>query len=267
VVVLLVIAAVALAVAVGSVFGVRSARRRVALLGSTETTRCADLASLVASVGQEVGGGSFRQRVEVAGQARPDGEPLRAPESGTEAVWHRTKVTLHWEEMRRDSDGDRRWQHESRVESDLTSERPFLVADHSGTVRVDPRDADVDRPEQVVDRSESLGDSNSIAEGLLGSITGGFFGDDRRDQRRQVEEWVVRVGSPLFVSGEAADESPHGLHLRKPREKGPLLVSTRSESELTSSAQKGERIWRLVLAVSAVVAVGCALAAAVVAIS
>src|SRR5690349_16742206 len=78
----------------------KAENRTVRAAMETETLTCAELAELSQGVESAVGTGVFSQRCEVVGEAAPgDSGLLHAPESGTEAVWHRTRVLHRYWEM------------------------------------------------------------------------------------------------------------------------------------------------------------------------
>lgn len=227
---------VLLAAAAGGAWFARRARAHAREATTTETLTCAELAALAGGVGAEVGGGAFRQRCEVVGQAAADGDGAQAPESGTDAVWHRTQVThRYWEMERRERDGKTHWDRveHSETVSDISSELAFLVDDGSGQVLVAPAGAKIDRPEKVVDRFDQPRDGGgSGGSGLLDSVRSGFLrsGDRSGTIGFQTEEWIIRPGARLYVHGEAADAS--GRLRFADADRGRYVISTRSEEEL-----------------------------------
>ncbi|MBJ7330066.1 MAG: E3 ubiquitin ligase family protein [Solirubrobacteraceae bacterium] len=237
---MLIAGAVLLVAAIAAWFYARHERKKERRAVATETVTCADASALAKSVADEVGGGNFHQRCEIVGAATAvDGGVEKAPESGVEAVWHRTTVThKYWEMESSTTDGKttrRRVEREETV-SDETSEVPFAVTDATGSVRVVPSAADIDRPEQVADRferGESM-DSGGILGALLRS------GSDSGTVGFQHEEWAIRPGTQLYVQGELSDRDGE-LTFDEPKDKGSFLVSTRSEEELVAGHRRNAR--------------------------
>lgn len=244
---LLILVGVALmAGAAGALFFRRSERANERAAVATETVTCAEAAALAGGVAEEVGAGNFRQRCEVVGNAvvRPGGVET-APTSGVPAVWYRTKVThKYWEMQETTQDGRTRRTRVERSEtvSDHASDAPFTVQDATGTVTVVPQDADIDAPEQVLDRFEqhegaSVG--QGVAEGIFSALL--RVGDDTGTIGFQHEEWAIRPGVQLYVHGELQDASGE-LAFGKPGDDGRFVVSTRSEEEVVASARRNARI-------------------------
>jgi hypothetical protein len=207
-----------LLVAVAAFFFVRSRRKRLAAIASTETVPCN---ALVAD-----------QACEVVGQAKagPDG-PLTGPASGKPCVWYRQTVTQHWEEWERDSDGDMRRQSRSNVVSDESSTELFTLRDAAGEVLVNPEGATIDDPVKShdvrTDRTALPG--RDMVDKVLSVL------DSRSDEEIEVEEWIIPAGETLYVRGNPV-QVELGLVMNDPRD-GHFLISTRSEQELAGSAK------------------------------
>ena len=254
-IVLLVIAAVAY-------FWARSERSGARKATATETMACGDIASLSKGVADEVGGGSFTQRCEVVGAARPGpAGALKGPESGADAIWARTKVThKYWVMEQSTTDGKTTRVRREREEevSSVETEAPFAVEDDSGTVLVHPEGADVDRPEQVVDRFDHANVSESVTDSILSSLF--RSGDDSGTIGFKHEEWILRPGTRLYIHGEISDRTGP-LVFAKP-DKGDFLISTRSEQEIVSGKVRNAKIATAVAVVAAVAGVALVIAGA-----
>jgi hypothetical protein len=250
-----------LLVAAGAAVYARSRQNVARQSTATDTLTCDELVKLATSVGEEVGGGSFSQRVEVAGKtvAGADG-PVEGPHSQTKAVWYRGQVThRYWTMERRETDGKTSWDRVEHTEtvSDLTSEIPFLVDDATGAqVVVDPRGADVDEPEQTVDRFEP-GTGNRSGGGFLDSIlTSALRSGDRTGTIGfGYHEWVIRPGAQVYVHGVASDATGR-VGFAKPA-KGRYMISTRTEEEIVGEALKHAK-WAKIAAI-ALAAIGVVL--------
>ena len=229
-------------------------RRKLEASKGTETLRCGDLNQLWKGVLDEVGPDSFTHACEVKGPAlAAESGALKGPESGAECVWHRTTLTEHYWDWERDSDGRRRRVERTRTLSSTESENPFRVDDGSGTVAIDPREADVDEAEKVVDRMDREPAAVGLLEGLL------QVGD--RTIGVEHEEWIIRPGAQLYVLGEARDRAGQ-LALAKPSE-GPMVISTQSEEAFQAEARSMMK-WSLIAAVVlGPVGIGLLVAAAV----
>lgn len=243
---------VLIAVAAGALAYAHFARRAARGMTATETLSCGDITTLAQGVAGEVGGGSFRQRCEVVGAAAPGpGGAIRAPESGQEAVWHRTQVTRHWRErqtVQRDGRSVTEMVDRSETVSEIVSEAPFVVRDDSGTIAVAPAGADVDAPEKVVDRSEQGDRADSAVEVVAGALLGSEQGE-----RFEHEEWIIRPGARLYVHGEISDATGQ-VAFAKPAD-GRFLISTRSEEQIVKGKETAAKVATWVGAAAAVAGV------------
>jgi hypothetical protein len=251
---MLIAGAILLAIALGAVLLARSESGRARRATATETLDCSDITSLAAGVGEEVGGGSFRQQCEVVGTAEPGPQgALRAPESGGDVVWHRTKVThRYWAMETRTVDGKTTRERVERSEtvSDDTSSAPFAVRDASGTIAVDPRGAEVDAPERVVDRFEQGGQAAERGGFLAGLLRSGADSGTIGFRR---EEWVLRPGARLWIHGEVADAL--GTPTFGKPAKGDYIISTRSEAEVVGDARATAKFANVVAIIAGIAGV------------
>jgi hypothetical protein len=225
---------IALVVAGIALYYAHTQRRSLRAMTLTETLTCGELGELSQAASEAVGGGSFGRTCEVVGVAAPAaGGALTAPESGREVVWHRTVLTEHYTATETDSQGRSREVDKTRIVAQHVSQEPFLVNDSTGTILVDPRDADMDEPFVLADKFErnasgiEIGDSKwaNLAEQLAtASIQGGI----------QHEEWGIPVGQQLYVLAEASDRTG-ALTMARP-ETGRFVISTQTEEDLRKSA-------------------------------
>lgn len=197
-------------------------QRRAEVMAATATVRCGD---------------AIAGRCEVVGQAQPgDGGTLTAPFSGATCVWHRSTVTEHyWDTEWRGTGSNRRRQRvrKTRQVSDERSAHPFHIDDGSGRVGVHPQDAHVDAPQQVFDRFRNAGMDAGGWNLSIGPIT---LGGGDRTIGWAYEEWVIWPGQRLYALGDA--EALGGfVVLRRPPD-GELVLSTRSEAELSSTTRR-----------------------------
>lgn len=215
-------------------------------LAAVEGSTCGQMRQLADAASVSAGAGVFRQRCELTGAAKPAYVgTVKAPQTGREALWFRSKVTHEFYDYEYDHDDDygrrRRRVKKSRVLRDEKSDIPFAVDDGTGQAVIHPEEADVDAPVQVLEQMDAnIEQTGGLWESIKGSISGV---DETIGYKR--EEWIIPVDTHLFVQGEVTDEDGH-LRLRKP-EKGSFRVSTRSEQELLASAAS----WRKWMTVGA----------------
>jgi hypothetical protein len=255
---------VLLIIAVAAAFYARHERSTARKATATETMSCGDIAALSEGVASEVGGGDFTQRCEAVGkaQAGPNGL-VDAPESKLDAVWVRTKVVhKYWEmvETRNDGRTTRTRQEREETVSENESTAPFGLQDETGTVLIHPDGAEIDRPEQVVDRFDQGAGRDRDDGGFLSTLL--RSGQDSGTLGFQHQEWIIRPGARLYVQGEVADRTG-ALVFEKPRDKGDFLISTRSEEEIVSGAERNAKLALAGAAVAGVLGVVLLIAGAV----
>jgi hypothetical protein len=235
-----IIGAAALAVvgAIGLVVGF-VAKRRLDAMTATATVSCAEVGG--------VAGDDEARPCEVVGDAgaNPEGSPgntqeaLVGPLSGTPCVWYRTTISRRYHDRRGD---DSRDTTRARQISHQESPAPFAIRDASGVTTVFPEGASVIGESKTVDRFEPYipgarqsGDGSlaeravSIGLNLLTETDHGTIGYEYR-------EWIIREGSRLYVRAGAMRDHTGRAWLQKP-ERGPFLISTKSEAALTTRSR------------------------------
>lgn len=247
-VVLLVLAGVAAYLAV-------AARKRIQRMTMTETVTAAHLVELHAAAVSAGAADAFHEVVEVTGVVRPGPSGLLAsPLSHTDCVWHRHEVRRRFREHCTDSKGNRRTRTSYETVSEHTSTDPFQVEDPSGRVLVHPSGA-VDRPHQVFDRFvEPEGRDRAEGAGTRTSLGALISSLAERDDTIgfQHSEWALKDGARVYVLAEATD-ADGSLCLRKPRDGTAMIVSTRTEEELSQAAGQHGMLYSIAAAAGLVV--------------
>ena len=220
----------------------RSQASKLAQVLSTETSSCAQVAELCASM-EGVVGAETSQLVEVKGTIEPRGELLQAEITGQECVCYRSRVERQWEEERWEKDSQGKRVRRTRRGSDTLAQNerldPFLVNDGTGQVLVDPEGAKIDWVESVdrFERGEPEGATLSV--GRFSLNLGGFrLGSGRRTLGYRYKEWVLPAQHPIYVLGGAAPGGEQPC-VRRPAEKGQkFIVSVKSEEEIVKGARR-----------------------------
>lgn len=231
---LLVIGGVLLVGAAVLAFLGRRAARRVGAVAGTQRSSCGEL--------RGVAGVSQGALVELGGAAAsgPDGE-LRSPLAERACVWYRSTITEVYRTYETRGSGSNRRRElveKKRERSDETSSQRFALDDGSGTATIDPRDAHVDRPIEVLDRMVT-DDTGGWSRRFNLSIDFGIFnlGGGEGTIGFEQEEWILPAGQQLYVLGEARAEGD-GAVVAEPKDGGELLISTRSEDEVLKSSKR-----------------------------
>jgi hypothetical protein len=189
-------------------------QRKRDVMDETPTLTCAEIAA-----------GAQPVTCEVKGAATPGPHGMvKAPFSGRDCVWYRTKVTVRYEhhEYR---DGRRHTTTREETVHDDTCPVPFGVQDGTGQILVLHERASLDGAPRSVERYEPAGQNVNL------------FGLDFRVNFSNVkghryEEWIVPAGHPMYVLGSAGVQDRR-LTMRRP-DGSPFIISAISEERLSS---------------------------------
>lgn len=219
-----------------------------------ETSRVVDVVDTYKQIKDELGVGNYSGNiVELSGNGHSD-SPLIAEFSQRPALYCETTVTREYEVTEQKQTSDGKYQTVTERKSEQVSKNsqhiPFYLDDGSGDkVLVDMEGAKkhlVQSYDQF--RQEAPAGYNTYSG--LGSKTLGY----------RYKEKIIPANIRLYVLGEVSDRRGE-LSVIKPQEKGkPFIVSTKSEEDLTKSAE-GSAMTQLVIAIIlALGGLGCIIA-------
>ncbi len=239
-------------------------KKKVEALSGIETTTASALKEIWQGVSGEIGTGSFEEPSEVKGVLECE-HPIESEIGKQPCAYYSMRVLRKWEEEYYENDSEGNRQRKTRQGSDTVSSNtrsvPFLVRDDTGTVKVDPTDANIDG-ERIVDRFEP---ESAVSGGTIsfGNFSFSLGGVGRTGGRRtlgyQFTESILPLNRRVYILGAASDSSGE-LMIQKPREKGQFIISLKSEEELIKSSKSG-MTWSLVGAIACVViGIGCIIA-------
>jgi hypothetical protein len=228
-------------------------KTRLEEISSVETSTLGSLQEICRGVAEEIGSGSFDQKVEVKGIIECD-QPLESELAKEPCVHYTMTVQRKWEEdyeetyTEKDSQtGEmvQKTRQGTRQGSDTVSRNArsttFTVRDDTGTILVDPDGAEIDT-EQVVDRFEpqTAVSGGKISFGSFSFSLGNMAPDTgrRRTLGYHFREHILPLQRPVYILGAASDRSGQ-LMVQKPSESGKYLISLKSEEELVASAKTG----------------------------
>ena len=183
--------------------------------------------------------------VEVLGTVAPFKKPLKSPLTRTTCVYY--KYTI--EEFRHA--GKKSDWHKISVGF---ASVPFLLTDNTGTVLVDPRNAEIDIPQKYIHIASSATDFTEDIFKLLKKEKISYKGFLGFNKKLRFQEWYIysppmkRVkkdyGDKLYVLGSAGDNpyvkeaSSHMGHedvmISKGRGDKPFFISNKSEKKILS---------------------------------
>lgn len=231
-----------LVAAAGLFYGYITQKRRLSAMQATDMVDVAHLRQVAESMTAGVGAGSLLYRAEVKGKVVCDA-PLDAELTGSQCIYYAMKVEREYEETYYTTDQQGRRVRQTRRASEVVASNtrsvPFAVQDATGQMPVEPDGAHF-VAEKVLSRFEqNPGHQGGVLRMGQWSIAvpTSLGQDDRRTLGYRYEEEAIRVGSPIYVLGEATDR--HGeLRLLRPHDDGEFIVSVKSEEEL---ARQGKR--------------------------
>lgn len=144
-------------------------------------------------------------------------------------VWHRHAVRHRQTRTRTDRQGRTRRSSRSKRVADVRSTDPFQLVGAGESIAVLPT-------EMLVHRAERRGDRvlPGIASKPIPPAAELFSGAAVLNQYHH-REWIIRVGTPLYILGEVAGKGAR-VAIRRPT-KGLHLISTRSAAYLVRRAQ------------------------------
>ena len=181
------------------------------------------------------------QYAEIKGVASCD-HPLRVPGSDMPSVYYSYEVKRH--EHHTDSSGhtSSSWHTVDKGSSRV----PFRLTDSTGTVVIDPQDAEFDAP-KVVDRR--MGPEEDLSQGVLRTAVKAatlLMGIDQK-----IEAHAVTTDRDLYVLGNVQRGPDNTPRIVKGDKK--FFISTKSEEQLSGSLGRQSIIY---YAIGGVLAVG-----------
>jgi hypothetical protein len=158
------------------------------------------------------------------------GAEIKSTVNSEACVWHRHAVRHRQTRTRTDRQGrTRRSSSRRKRVADVRSTDAFELAGAGESIAVLPTEMRVHRPERRGSRilpgiaSEPIPPSAELFSGA--AVV----------NRYHHREWIIRVGTPLYILGEVAGKGPR-VAIRRPN-KGLHLISTRSATYLVRQAQ------------------------------
>lgn len=172
---------------------------------------------------------------EIKGTAEPaPSGPRTGPMSGKACVWFHTKTEERWRE-RHYRNGRTTTSTHRRTLQENASPPQFHVRDQTGVALLDLRGTTVDAP------------LRSFRRAVPADQRGGFAGlaieflSNKRDHEIIYTEVIVPPGHPIYALGKGTRHPQTGEPMLAEPDKGPFVVSTRSEEQLAKGAKI--RMW------------------------
>ncbi|MBD1912433.1 MULTISPECIES: E3 ubiquitin ligase family protein [unclassified Leptolyngbya] len=234
-----VVAGVVVFVVAGVLFFIqRNQHNRANCVRMARAATVAELETMAKEIAQEIGGGSWREYVKVAGEIVCD-RPLTAPLSEQPCAHYRMTVRREYEERVtvKDSEGKTREETQRSSETMSTNEQsvPFVLRDRTGTIEVDLESADVETI-TVVDefRAEQPGGLISFGGFTLATGTPSM---GRRTLGYHYHEVILPLHRQATIVASIVDQG-NSLVLKKPTERDKhFIVALRTAEDITKAAQ------------------------------
>jgi len=211
----------------------RHQARRLATLLDARSTSVAELRDLQATVAEQMGAGSFRERVKLQGSIACN-EPLTAPWSGEPCVAFTNTTTalmeVREERTSTDSAGNSTtevsWERREEMLQQLERRCPFELQQGGQSLLVDPEGAELEL-ETVFNQVDPPTTANTGLYRQLGT--------------RRVES-LLRAGGPVLVVAECSDASGN-LQLQAPESSGLFVVRRGTEDDFIRAIRRWRRVW------------------------
>lgn len=234
--------------AIGTGLARRHQARQLIHLLDARSTSVAELLDLQRTVADQMGAGSFSERVKLCGEIVCN-EPLTAPWSGELCVAFKDSTTalLEVREERTSTDKagnsttDVHWERREDTIGTLERRCSFDLRQGQQSLRLDPEGAELEL-EPVFNEVGPASSPDTFNTRQLGI-------------RR--EEAVLRPRGMAFVVAECSDTSGT-LTLQSPSERGMFVVRRGSEAEFSRNIRRWRRVWMVstwILALAAALSV------------
>jgi hypothetical protein len=219
--------------AIGCGLARRHQARNLAVLLDAHSSSIAELHGLQATVAEQLGPGSFRERVKLSAEIVCD-EPLLAPWSGEPCVAFSQTVThqleVQTETTTTDSEGKTQktisWVQRDETLSTLERRCPFHLRQGAQTISLISDGAELDL-EPVFHHLDPPQGGNTSTTRSLGVLR---------------EDAIFGASGMVFVLAECTDAGGM-LCLQAPSESGLFVVRRGSEDEFSQSIRFWRRLW------------------------
>ena len=165
-----------------------------------QTSTVGELKNLSQAIENELGiGGFFKEQVEVKGAINSN-TPITAELSKRPCVYARTKIEEKYEETYKDDNGKPQTRQKTTTLADNVLKTNFELDDGTGSIQVNPDEANIDAIE-VVNRYEPK-ENHQISE-------------KKRILGYQYNEWILPLATKFYVRGEVRNNESE-LVIQKP---------------------------------------------------
>ena len=240
----------------GLFVGVFFTRKRLTALLMAASRTAAELLGTVKSVSGEIGGGGFKEVVEVVGTV-VCASPMTSPLAGKPCVAYTMKVLREYEEDYEEKDSQGKVTKGTRRGSEVIQsddrECDFTVRDATGELPVHARGADFEGMVESFSRFDPGAGGATLSIGSF-NLTLSANTARRRTLGYRSSERIFPLGGRVTIIAEASDA--HGqLALGKGEQS--FIVSTRTRQEMRGSAETKAKVLGVCGTLSIVGAVVC----------
>lgn len=239
----LVVGVIFIGVAIALFFTQKSHSNKAFSIQSAQPVTTAELKNTAQSIADDIGSGNWREYVKVWGTIQCD-RPLQSPLKSTDCVFYKTKVTWEYEETVTKTDSEGKKTQETQKESEnLSSERqsvPFVIQDETGTISIDPNDADLDTISIVNDFQPNEPRGGLLSYGNFSLDVSPYARQsDRRTLGYRYRESILPIDRKVLVVGMVSDQRGE-LVIQKPLESDKtFIISFKNDEVLTQKAKQG----------------------------
>ena len=229
--------------AVGIILWVMMGKRagKAAVLDLTDTSSVKELEENYNSMVSSMGNGNFTHFVELKGQAHVD-SPLKSDLAEEDVVYFESKVVHEYKvkEKVKKSDGgyETKWVNKKETVSDNKQWADgWGLKDNTGFVSINAAKAELHKQQLFSNFEQGNPSDNGGMKLKIGNFSLGIGGgnNDYKTMGYRYTEHGIKVGTNLYVLGDANDRDGKLIVAKPQDKKQPFIVSTKSEDELLSS--------------------------------
>ena len=214
---------------------------------STDTSTVTELKQLQAAIEAEIGGGSFQQVVELKGAIEAK-NPLTSELGEEECVYYRTNIEEEYERTYYETDDEgqrvKKTSQETRKLAGNETSIRFQLEDATGKIVVNPNQANIEAL-QTIDHYEPYGGGKKVRYRNFKLDHSPKQSGDHRILGYRFQEWVLRVGTPIYLLGEVDDREGQ-LIVENPKEtEQPFLITYKTEAELIEGKKGAQAAFQI----------------------
>jgi hypothetical protein len=199
----------------------RNQKQKAFSIKSARKVTAAELTETAQGVAAEIGGGSWRDYVKVWGKIQVD-DPLSSEHTRQSCVYFSAKVVREYEatvtERNAEGELERKTERKSETVSNTRRSVPFRLVDETGSVQVNPEQADIETVEVMNEFRRESGPGQTLGYRYVESLL-------------PLNRNILVVGAASDLTGEVVIGKPTDSDNK-------YIISLKDEEALATSTEK-----------------------------